>query len=135
MEAVRSVTVIGTAIAMSVVSLSFDRRTAGPQRSVLMLTDAGNALVAMPGESPRELSGLTYAGGDRYYAVSDSNRSVYPFAITLNRTDGRILSVTREEPIVLRDERGSPSGGTDFEGIAFDQASQQVVVLNESGLA
>jgi hypothetical protein len=102
-------------------------------RRALQVADAGTSLVAMPPESPRELSGLAWAGGDLFYAVSDSDRAVHPFTIDVGSADGRVLSVTRREPIALFDQEGRPSGGTDLEGVAFDPASSTIAVVNESG--
>jgi hypothetical protein len=99
----------------------------------LRIADAGTSLVAMPPESPRELSGLSWAGGDLFYAVSDSDRAVHPFAIDVGSADGRVRSVTRREPIALFDDDGRPSGGTDLEGVAFDSAGPTITVVNESG--
>lgn len=88
----------------------------------------------MPPESPLELSGLAWAGADLFYAVSDSDRAVHTFAIDIDRADGRVLSVTRRDPIPLVREDGGPLGDTDLEGVAFDFRESTVAVVNEGGL-
>ena len=62
------------------------------------------------------LSGITYAGGNQYYAVSDSGGLVSPLAISMDGA-GAITSVTVGTTISL-----NGAGSADLEGIAYRAA-------------
>ena len=83
----------------------------------------GNA-VNRPSEGI-ELSGITWAGGNTYYAVNDTNASnrLYKLTIPLG-SDGRISSCTVVSSVTL-------AGSSDLEGCAYDPASGNVWVSLE----
>jgi len=89
----------------------------------------------VPGPEAKELSGLTHAGGDTYYAVSDDSASAYRLTIELN-SDGTIAGpVTVDAEIALLDESGNPfAANPDNEGVAFGTSGGEsfLFVSNES---
>jgi hypothetical protein len=74
-----------------------------------------------------ELSGLAYAGGDRYYAVSDSRGRLFALRIDVERASGRITAAAAEPAVRL-------ARGVDLEGIAL-AGDDTVVVCDEHGPA
>ncbi len=77
------------------------------------------------------LSGITYAGGNQYYAVSDSGGLVSPLAISMDGA-GAITSVTVGTTISL-----NGAGSADLEGIAYRAAGHggagSLYVSDENG--
>jgi len=94
------------------------------------VTDPGQGAVSLPkGDTPaRELGGITWDSGTRYYAVSDKLGTVFPLTIELNRRDGTIRHAAIEPGIPL-------PGSTDLEGVAYDRAHDTVLVSDEVGPA
>lgn len=81
------------------------------------------------GDTPaRELGGITWDSGTRYYAVSDKLGTVFPLTIELNPRDGTIGHASIEPGIAL-------PGSTDLEGVAYDRAHATVLVSDEVGPA
>lgn len=71
-----------------------------------------------------ELSGITYAGEDQYYVVSDTNGSIAPLTI---RIDPETASITQAQ-------LGTPvryEGLQDLEDIAFDASNASLWVCSE----
>jgi hypothetical protein len=141
--AVRSFPILAGILLVAALTLAATRQDAappsegsrtGPALRALQIVDVGTSFVVMPSGTPLELSGLAWAGRDLFYAVSDSDRAVHPFAIEIDPADGRVLSVARRDPLDLVDEDGHSSGGTDLEGVAFDPQGSTIAVVNESGL-
>ena len=99
--------------------------TPSPHWSV---TDPGQGPVSLPqGDTPaRELGGITWDSGTRYYAVSDKLGTVFPLSIELNRRDGTIGHASIAPGILL-------PGSTDLEGVAVDRAHATVLVSDEVG--
>jgi hypothetical protein len=99
----------------------------GPHWSI---TDPGQGPVSLPkGDTgARELSGITWAEGTRYYAVSDKLGKLFPLSIDIDRQSGTIARAAIEP------ELGLP-GSTDLEGIAYDAEHGLVLVSDESGPA
>ncbi len=93
-------------------------RAAGP---ALVIAEAGQQ--SRPPQ-PEGLSGLTHAGGTRYYAVDDSGGVLVPLTIHLDVDTGAILSHTNHPGIAL--------GGRDLEGVAYDAARGTVLVCDEA---
>jgi hypothetical protein len=93
-----------------------------------VVTDPGQGPVSLPRShtGARELSGLAWAGGDRYYAVSDKLQAVFPLTIELQRPRGTIGAVAVQARIRLR-------GTSDLEGVVYDDGS--VWVSDETGPA
>lgn len=75
--------------------------------------------------APTGLSGLTFAGGNQYYAVEDSGARVYPLTINIDLTTGAVNSATFGPLIQL--------GGTDLEGIAYNGVNNSLYVSDEAG--
>lgn len=70
-----------------------------------------------------ELSGIAYAGGNRYFAVSDNGGKLFPLTIDVDRVTGSVIEAVPEPPVVL-------IGAYDLEGIAMlDDGS--VIVCDE----
>lgn len=74
-----------------------------------------------------ELSGLTWAGGRRYYAVSDSAPVLYPLTIDVDPQNGTIRSAVLEPGTRL-------PGSEDLEGLV-DAGDGTVIVSDEVGPA
>lgn len=79
---------------------------------------------------PRSLSGITYAGGNTYYAVADDNGpegGLYQYTVTLS-ADGKIVtgqSISTNNVVKLPNTY-------DLEGVAFDPASGNVWAADET---
>ncbi|MEX0654088.1 MAG: esterase-like activity of phytase family protein [Phycisphaeraceae bacterium] len=80
-----------------------------------------------------ELSGITWVEGDRYFAVSDKHRRLYPLRITLDAERGAIRDVHIEPPRELLNHAGRPLGRTDLEGVAYDRRTASVLTVDELG--
>ncbi len=74
-----------------------------------------------------QLSGITYVGGDSYYAVDDVDDKMYPIAIHINRATGAITRDDIEIGVGI-----SLADSDDLEGCAFDPASGNVWVSQET---
>jgi hypothetical protein len=72
------------------------------------------------------LSGLTWAGGNQYYAIEDSGAKLHPMTIDVNLSTGGIGLVTFVSHITL-------TGGSDLEGVAWNAANNSVYVSDETG--
>ena len=98
----------------------------------LTITDPGQGVFPLPAGSTdaTELSGLTYQGGNQYYAVSDSSTKVYPLVISSNSATGWITSAVLGSGVVL-----ATGTDTDLEGVAYqaDGPNQYVYVSDEGG--
>lgn len=91
------------------------------------ITDPGFGPFSFSGGS-WELSGLAYAGGDRYLAVGDTGARLVPLAIGVDSATGAVTDVTPGPVVTL-------AGGVDLEGIAWDPTSGTVLVGDETGPA
>ena len=79
-----------------------------------------------------ELSGLIYAGGNTYYAISDGQAKLFTMTIDLNPVTGAVTSASiGGSPLQLNDAGGSPLAGSDREGVAL--AGTGVWIANENG--
>ncbi len=76
-----------------------------------------------------QISGITYAGGDLYYAVDDNDKKLYPITLKINRDTGSLASGTNGMDIGTGVVM---SGGDDMEGCAFDPASGKVWISQET---
>lgn len=74
-----------------------------------------------------QISGITYAGGNLFYAVDDNDNKLYPLTLAINRSDGSLTSsgITIGTGVVM-------SGGNDMEGCAFDSCSGYVWISQET---
>ena len=96
--------------------------------SAANVVDPGQGGQAIAGQSAAELSGLTYAGGTTYYAVSDSSGAAYELSITVDANDGTITAATIDDSLAL-------PGATDLEGVAYQGGSGTIFVVDEGGPA
>ena len=76
-----------------------------------------------------QISGVTYAGGDLYYAVDDNDTKLYPITLKINRETGSLASSTNGMDIGTGVVM---SGSHDMEGCAFDPASGKVWISQET---
>ena len=81
--------------------------------SGLEVTDPGQGPVTLPAGSAgaRELSGVTWAGGERYLAVSDQDAALYQLSVRLDRQAGTVLGAEVTGKVAL-------GQSTDLEAIA-----------------
>lgn len=73
------------------------------------------------------LSGLTWAGGETFYAVSDAQKHVVPLTLKIDRATGRITHGEMGEPVEV------PAPTADFEGIAYAAATKRLFISSEQG--
>jgi hypothetical protein len=99
---------------------------AGAQTWSVSPTSQG--VVPLAGNSAAELSGLTWAGGSQFYAVSDNAGQLFPLTIQLDANSGTIVSTSVSPVIQL-------AAGTDLEGVAYNSANSNILVSDESGPA
>ncbi len=86
------------------------------------------------GSGAKELSGITHAGGNAYYAVSNVNGFLYSMTIDVNGETGAITGIAiNPTALQLRDGAGTALSGGDREGVAYDPTSNRVFIANESG--
>ena len=77
-----------------------------------------------------QISGITYAGGDLYYAVDDNDNKLYPITLAINRANGQLASGTNGISIAAG---VTMSGANDAEGCAFDPCTGRLWVSEETG--
>jgi hypothetical protein len=78
----------------------------------------------VPGIGNAELSGLTWAGGTRYYAVDDGRSRLFPLDVTIDEASGAIARIVAGEFVSLK-------GAHDVEGIAWRAERRTVLVTDE----
>ena len=104
---------------------------------LVAMTDAGALTVSMVSHVGRpsssifgaeQISGITYAGGDLFYAVDDNDGKLYPMTLSIDRASGALATegIAIGTGVVM-------SGGDDMEGCAFDPASGNVWISQETG--
>lgn len=76
-----------------------------------------------------QISGITYAGGDLYYAVDDNDNKLYPVTLMIDRDTGSLASGTNGMAVAAGVVMCEAS---DVEGCAFDPASGKVWVSQET---
>ena len=74
-----------------------------------------------------DFSGLTWAGGNDFYTVSDKARAVFSMKISVEPLGGRILSASVGAAIPIQTKLA------DFEGIAFVPDARRIYVSAETG--
>jgi len=74
-----------------------------------------------------QISGITYAGGNLFYAIDDTDNKLYPLTLAINRSDGSLTqaNITIGTGVEM-------SGGNDMEGCAFDPCSGKVWISQEA---
>ena len=92
------------------------------------IDDPGQGPVTLPAgdTGARELSGISWAGGTRYYAVSDKLAKVFPLSIEVDPHTGTIVHAAVELGVFL-------PGSRDLEGVAYDPEHATVLVSDEAG--
>lgn len=88
----------------------------------------GPVLLASGGTGARELSGISWAGGSRYYAVSDKLPMAFPLSIEIDSHTGTIRRAAVQPGISL-------AGSRDLEGVVYDPERQTLLVSDEVGPA
>jgi hypothetical protein len=91
----------------------------------LHLEELGGGPVAISGIGNAELSGITWAGEGRYFAVDDGRSRLFPLEVTLDTATSAITRVVAGEFVSLR-------GASDVEGIAWLAKSRTVLVTDET---
>ena len=113
------------ALAIAALCAAFTASQAGAAISVEQVSE-----ITRPASSvvSNQLSGITWAGGNLYYAVDDTDKKLYPLTIAINRENGEITASDFKwgTGVVL-------SRASDAEGCAYDPASGTVWVSDESG--
>ena len=74
-----------------------------------------------------QISGITYAGGNLFYAVDDNDVKLYPLTLNINRSNGSLSTtdITIGTGITM-------ASSHDMEGCAFDPASGNVWISQET---
>lgn len=88
----------------------------------------GNVVLEVEDRRGRELSGITRAAGDEYYAVSDKDGMLFPIRIRVDLDTGFLSETQVGAPTAL--ERS-----TDLEGVAYNPAVPSLFVVDEIGPA
>lgn len=95
----------------------------------LSIEDPGQGSVRLPSGSTgaAELSGLTYAGGATYYAVSDKGGTkLWVLGIAVDLASGRITWAGVESSLNVPGLKG------DIEGVAYRSATRSILISDES---
>jgi hypothetical protein len=92
----------------------------------LTVTDVGSFSLPSGTTAADELSGLTWAGGSSYYAVSDSSATLYGLTVNLNPATGAVISASITSSLAL-------GAGSDREGVAYYAGNASVYVSDETG--
>lgn len=72
-----------------------------------------------------DLSGLAWAGGDSFFAVSDKRPAVLPVTLRIDRASGAISSGEFGAPIPV------PTKRADFEGVVYASATRRFYIATE----
>lgn len=72
-----------------------------------------------------QISGITWAGGNLFYAVDDDDNKIYPLTVAIDTSTGKITSAVVGEGVTA-------ANGSDLEGCAFDPRSGKLWVSSES---
>jgi hypothetical protein len=97
----------------------------GALAQALRLEELAGGPIAIAGIGNAELSGITWAGEGRYFAVDDGRSRLFPLEVTLDGTTGAITRVAAGEFVSLR-------GAADVEGIAWLAKARTVLVTDET---
>lgn len=117
----RKTTLCGTVLAG--IALASLNAMAGPT-----VVGVGSYALGSGGTGAAELSGLTWAGGGQFYAVSDSAARLYPLTVGVDPTTGAVLSAVLSPHLPL-------GAGSDLEGVAYDPGAGMVYASDEVGPA
>ncbi len=79
---------------------------------------------------PQPLSGITYAGGNSYYTVSDNGATYGLYTCTIQLSDdGKTINSFQ---VATTNNAVKPSGTSDLEGVAYDPSTGNVWMADES---
>jgi hypothetical protein len=78
--------------------------------------------------SAKQISGITWAGDDLYYAVDDQNGRLYTLNLGIDLSTGAISATN-----ITIGASAKLEGATDLEDCAFDKAAGSVWVVDENG--
>ncbi len=87
----------------------------------------GQQLFSFEYRAATDFSGLTWAGGNDWFTVSDKVRAIFPMNIALDPASGKILSASIGTAMPVKTKLA------DFEGIAFVPGQRRVYVSTETG--
>ncbi len=113
---------------LSLVFVLLGAASASAGTPIWIVSSTGQGVVNLSGNGATELSGLTWAAADQYYAVSDNDAKLYPLTIQIDPATGTILAVNVSPAIQL-------ATGSDLEGVAYNAANSSVFASDESGPA
>lgn len=92
----------------------------------------GFTVVDRSGSGAVKLSGMTYAGGNTYYAVGGETAKVFTLTINVDPDSGAIREAgILPKALQLNDEAGQPVTDSDPEGVAL--ADTHIYVADEAG--
>jgi hypothetical protein len=94
------------------------------------IVDPGHGSTALAAGSPgaSQLSGIVYAGADRYYAISDAGAVLFELSIQIDPASAAILSASVVDSQVL-------ASGSDLEGLVHHPLGGSVLAADEAGPA
>lgn len=90
----------------------------------LQLNELGEGPVPVSGVGNAELSGITWAGGSRFFAVDDGRSRMFPLEVTIDPARGSIQRIEAGEFVSLK-------GARDIEGVAWRPVEHTVLVTDE----
>lgn len=90
--------------------------------------EQGPIALAPGAAGAHELSGLSWAGGERWAAVSDDDGGLFWLRVGVDPASGRIATAAVEGRVDL-------AGGRDLEGVALGDGARSVFVSDEAGPA
>lgn len=94
--------------------------------AALSTSKSVNSVTRSSSSVAEQISGITWAGGNLYYAVDDNDKKLYPLTIEINSSSGEITSHSIGTGV-------SMTSANDMEGCAYDPCSGNVWVSQESG--
>ncbi len=96
------------------------------------ITITKGTVITRTSSFPNSLSGVTYAGGDTYYAVGDNKAECGLYQLTLTfSSDGKTITSCACVPNSSGSLKRTLDGADDIEGIAYDPGSGCIWVSDE----
>ncbi len=92
------------------------------------ILDPGQGTVALASGTTgaAELSGITWAGRDQYYVVSDREAILYPLSVDIDKSSGKIDSASLGPAMPLAE-------GSDLESLVYRSSTDSVFASAEAG--
>lgn len=88
---------------------------------------AGQGMFTLAYEGATDFSGLTWVSSERFFAVSDKVRALFPLTLRVEAETGRIVEGSFGAAMPVKTKLG------DFEGIAYVPALKRLYVSAETG--